>query len=152
MLYINLRCRRFHQCDQHRIRHLIRDRTRYRIQYVTLGCLVRRYLSLQEGLSVQYFSRQCAAVSRCPGEHASQRRVLLFHPPPSQVSEHASAGAGIRPTAGARADVAAVATPLSGLIHGKCVGAVLDVQIEVPGEPLELVDVTGSAGQEDLEG
>ena len=62
------------------ISHDIRDHTRYRIRYVILGCLVRRHLSLHEGLDVQY----------CPCEHASQRSVLLFRPPPSQVSEHAS--------------------------------------------------------------
>ena len=68
----------------------IRDRTRYCIRYVTLGCLVRWNVSLQEGFGVQYFRRLCGAVSRCPCEHASQRRVLLFRPQPSQVSEHAS--------------------------------------------------------------
>ena len=65
----------------------IRYPIRYHIRYVTLGCLVRRQLSSHEGLDIQYFSGQWAAVSRCPSEHASQRRVLLFRPPSSQVSD-----------------------------------------------------------------
>ena len=46
----------------------IRDHTRYRIRYVILGCLVRRHLSLHEGLDVQY----------CPCKHTSQQIVFCY--------------------------------------------------------------------------